>query len=135
MNRKIHLPGGIALPAAAIALWLTGGMGIAQAASAEAIAAGKQSFNRYCAPCHGTDAKGTGPLAAMLKDKPADLTVVYKKFNGVFPFMMVVDTIDRGTPLTAHGGGEMPIWGEAFEDDARGRILDIVLYLNSIQAR
>lgn len=86
-------------------------------------------------PCHGTDAKGTGPLAAALKAKPADLTLIYKRAKGVFPFMMVVNTIEEGTPLKAHGGGEMPIWGKAFEDDARGRILDIVLYLNSIQAR
>lgn len=135
MNNKVNMFGGSALSAVAIALWWMGGMGVAHAASAESIAAGKESFNRYCAPCHGTDAKGSGPLAATLKEKPADLTLIYDKAKGVFPFMMVVGTIEEGTPLTAHGGGEMPIWGEAFEDDARGRILDIVLYLNSIQAK
>src|SRR6516225_950228 len=33
---------------------------------------GKGSFVRYCAGCHGADAKGDGPKAATLNPKPAD---------------------------------------------------------------
>jgi mono/diheme cytochrome c family protein len=41
--------------------------------AAKSIAAGRQLFQRYCAPCHGEAAKGNGPLAP--KDvPPPDLT-------------------------------------------------------------
>jgi mono/diheme cytochrome c family protein len=41
--------------------------------AAKSIAAGRQLFQRYCAPCHGEDAKGKGPLAPR-DAHPADLT-------------------------------------------------------------
>ena len=40
---------------------------------------GKQMFTSYCAPCHGVDAKGHGPVAAALKKQPDDLTGLMKK--------------------------------------------------------
>jgi mono/diheme cytochrome c family protein len=41
--------------------------------AAKSIAAGRQQFQRYCAPCHNEDGKGNGPLAT--KDlHPPDLT-------------------------------------------------------------
>ena len=43
------------------------------AASSESIAAGQQAYTRNCRYCHGTDAKGNGPMAP--KDAhPSDLT-------------------------------------------------------------
>jgi mono/diheme cytochrome c family protein len=41
--------------------------------AAKSIAAGRQLFQRYCAPCHGDSAKGNGPLAPR-DAHPADLT-------------------------------------------------------------
>ena len=90
---------------------------------------------------HGRDAKGSGPLGKMLKVKIPDLTLVYKKNKGVFPIGVVVDIVEGDYPIEAHGGREMPLWGDAFRSeggtnrDARGRILGIVLYLHSIQAK
>ena len=43
------------------------------AATPESIKAGQASFQKYCRFCHGTDAKGNGPMAP--KDThPSDLT-------------------------------------------------------------
>ena len=46
---------------------------------------GADLYSNYCAACHGTDAKGTGPLANLLKSKPADLTLIAKRNGGQFP--------------------------------------------------
>ena len=41
--------------------------------AAKSVAAGRQAFQRYCAPCHGEDGKGGGPLAPR-NVHPPDLT-------------------------------------------------------------
>ena len=46
---------------------------------------GGQMFLSYCAPCHGKDAKGGGPMAPALKATPSDLTTLSKRNNGKFP--------------------------------------------------
>ena len=58
---------------------------------------GKAEYHSSCAPCHGSDGKGTGPVSAGLKVPPPDLTVLAKKNNGVFPFNSVYEIID-GAP-------------------------------------
>ncbi|ROR32568.1 c-type cytochrome [Inmirania thermothiophila] len=42
-------------------------------------ARGREIFQRNCAVCHGSDGRGTGPMAASLQHKPADLT---RHFHG-----------------------------------------------------
>jgi mono/diheme cytochrome c family protein len=45
------------------------------AADAASVDAGKAVFAKYCRACHGAEAKGDGPGAAMIKgNKPANLT-------------------------------------------------------------
>jgi hypothetical protein len=56
---------------------------------AESVDAGKTEYLSSCADCHGPDGKGTGPLASKLKTKPADLTIIAKKNNGVFPLAWI----------------------------------------------
>ena len=68
---------------------------------------GKMEFLSSCAPCHGTDGKGKGPVSAELKGTPPDLTVLAKKNNGVFPVAAVFETIDGRKSVSAHGTGEM----------------------------
>ena len=46
---------------------------------------GRTEYQSSCASCHGVDGKGMGPVADALKTKPADLTTMTKKNNGV-PF-------------------------------------------------
>jgi mono/diheme cytochrome c family protein len=105
--------------------------------------AGSANFDQYCVVCHGKDARGTGPLAATLKKKPADLTELAKRNGGVFPAEMVHQVIDGSKPIKGHGGGDMPEWGAAFgrsadttnADAVKLRIASIVEFLATKQAR
>ena len=104
-------------------------------------AAGKTRFMENCAVCHGPDATGNGPFASMLNKKPANLTVLAKNNGGNFPFNVVYDTIDGRGPGGAHGTKDMPIWGSSWKETGalgaetavRGRVLEMIIYLRSIQ--
>ena len=102
--------------------------------------AGIDSFDRYCAACHGTKARGDGPVAPQLKTRPPDLTQLARRNGGAFPATQVTAYISgTGRTLPTHGPAEMPVWGptfRAFEKDIRAkeRIKNLVLYLASIQA-
>ena len=133
-------------------------VGLNAACWAQEFDAGKIEYEIGCAPCHGVDGKGRGPVAAGLTATPADLTVLAKKNNGVFPLSSVYDTIYGIKTIIAHGTRDMPIWGyryapalsEAngpkasdrftrpiYEPDAvlRTRMLAVVDYLNRIQEK
>jgi mono/diheme cytochrome c family protein len=133
--------------------------GFAAAVKAEDVDIGKSEFQSSCASCHGTDAKGKGPVSEQLKGSPADLTMLARKNNGVFPKDAVYETIEGVKTTPTHGPREMPIWGERFnpivnlphdvdpyywkmlgpdqspEVVARKRILAVVDYLSRIQQK
>jgi mono/diheme cytochrome c family protein len=133
--------------------------GFAGAAQAEEFDIGKREFQSSCASCHGADGKGRGPVSEQLRVPPADLTVLAKGNNGVFPTNAVYETIDGLKTVPAHGTREMPIWGERFnpivnlphavdpsywkmagpeqspEVVVRTRILAVIDYLNRIQQK
>lgn len=98
-------------------------------------------FSNYCATCHGESAQGDGPLAAMLRKRPANLTLLARSNGGVFSPEMVAQIIDGRKPLAGHGGGDMPAWGDAFARSAEGsesipdKIKAIVTYLETIQQK
>src|SRR6476620_3229953 len=105
--------------------------------------AGQDLFSFYCATCHGSDARGNGPVAVVLKSPPNDLTRLARRNGGSFPRVRVVQFIAGGgtTLRGAHGSTEMPVWGPIFRaldpSDERLvliRIENIVQYLESIQA-
>jgi hypothetical protein len=97
----------------------------------------------------------TGPVADALTTKPADLTMVAKKNNGVFPFGRIYDIIDGRHELKSHGARDMSIWGFRYspapipgvnpvapyfvdplydrEGVIRARILAVIDYLYRIQ--
>lgn len=101
--------------------------------------AGRDSFGRYCAPCHGAGGRGDGPVASALRSRPADLTTLAQRNDGALPRERVRDFVTgTGRPLAAHGTTEMPVWGSmfrAFESDARARerIENLLTYIESIQ--
>ena len=108
----------------------------------QAIPSGSGLFSTYCAVCHGANAKGTGPLAESLKRRPADLTMIAKNNGGSFDKAMVKRIIDGKNPVKGHGGGDMPVWGDAFERSADAgpnmvgaRIDALVDYLATLQAK
>jgi mono/diheme cytochrome c family protein len=109
---------------------------------AKAIPAGSGLFSTYCVVCHGNDAKGTGPLADSLKRKPADLTMLAQSNGGTFPRDMVARIIDGRDPVKGHGGGDMPVWGDAFERSVdagpqavKERIDALVEYILAMQVK
>ncbi|HZR25661.1 MAG TPA: c-type cytochrome [Vicinamibacterales bacterium] len=98
---------------------------------------GVDTFNAYCAVCHGKDAKGNGPAAKALAKVPADLTTIAKR-HGSFS-QNDVETQILGQ-LVSHGTREMPIWGPVFsalngadQSVAKLRLANLVGYLKSIQ--
>jgi hypothetical protein len=103
--------------------------------------AGGNDFNAYCSSCHGTAAKGDGPIANSFRKRPADLTKLSARNNGVFPGELVFKTIDGKTPVSGHGGPDMPTWGDVFVKSSESasaeatklRIDAIVKYLEALQ--
>jgi hypothetical protein len=68
-------------------------------------------YTNYCAPCHGADGRGYGPVASSLKAQPTDLTGLAKANHGKYPENHVVSVVKFGTNVPAHGSAEMPVWG------------------------
>jgi len=103
---------------------------------------GRQMYASYCAPCHGTDGRGNGPIAPELKVAPADLTVLSRNNHGKFPDSHIVSVMQNGTELRAHGTREMPVWGPIFgkmdvtnQQDKLLRISNVSRYLETLQVK
>jgi mono/diheme cytochrome c family protein len=117
------------------------------AASFEAVAlddySGEELFERFCASCHGTGARGNGPVAGTLNVMVPDLTTIEFRY-GEFPATLIRDVIDgRGIDMRAHGTRTMPVWGYEFwveeggdvaaQSSVRQAIAKLVDYLRSMQ--
>ncbi len=133
-----------AIGAFVLAVLLAPGLAAAQSGEVMKQAVpGSELFRTYCATCHGTSARGDGPLASSMTRKPADLTEIARRNGGLFPTELVYRTIDGKKPVRGHGGADMPVWGDAFarsrdgggEDQVRKMIQSLVDFLDSIQAR
>ena len=104
---------------------------------------GADVYKTYCATCHGTEAKGDGPLAGDLRHAPPDLTRLAKRSDGKFDPVKVRRMIDGRDPVKGHGGPDMPVWGDAFkrstegytEEAVRERIDALVAHLKSLQRK
>lgn len=117
---------------------------LALAQAMEVINGGEIEYQRYCATCHGADARGQGVMSKYLRIQPPNLKLLAKNNAGKFPFWEVYRKIDGGSEVRGHGTREMPIWGDRFRADANGegkaaqtqaagRILGLVFYLQYIQ--
>ena len=103
---------------------------------------GRELFQTYCASCHGASGAGNGPVAAFMRQRPADLTGIALANGGVVPTERIRRIID-GRDIESHGDRDMPVWGDAFkatrggnsEESVRRRIDSILQYLISIQRR
>jgi mono/diheme cytochrome c family protein len=105
-------------------------------------ASGKEMFASYCAPCHGVDGRGRGPVASSLKTTPADLTVLSKNHHGVFPDTHIASVLDFGSTVPSHGTPDMPVWGPilgkmdpATSLDKQLRISNLSRYIQSMQVQ
>ena len=127
------------------ALALVVASGAARADDAQVEQGHKIFKDEGCPQCHGFGGKGDGMLASVLKQKPADLTLIAQKNGGKFPEQTVMRFIDGTTDVRAHGNPDMPVWGEVFKEhiassptqqaEIRATILSIVNYIGSIQQK
>jgi mono/diheme cytochrome c family protein len=103
---------------------------------------GAKLFTDYCAACHGAKATGDGPMAAALKKKVPDLTLIAKRNGGTFPMDKVQAVVggEKSAGL-AHGTREMPVWGPIFSSDlsdrdyGKLRIYNVTKYLETLQKK
>ena len=108
-----------------------------------ALSAGRDTFRQFCAPCHGENGQGHGPVAAMLTTPPSDLTSLSRSNNGAFPLAMLeaILQVESRPRTSAHGSESVPIWGSTFRAIAgnrtlaRARIANLLAYIESVQRR
>jgi mono/diheme cytochrome c family protein len=102
--------------------------------------AGRDSYEFYCASCHGTKGHGDGPVASALKTRPPDLASLARRSGGAFPkdrVLAIVTGADR--QIVSHGSTEMPVWGpilrglDPSEPRVRQRIENVVAYIETLQ--
>jgi mono/diheme cytochrome c family protein len=106
-------------------------------------ALGGYLFKTYCATCHGTSARGDGPLAESMRRRPPNLTEISKRNKGTYPKDLVYRIIDGRQNVPGHGGPDMPVWGDAFlrtsdasdEASVKHRVQALVDYLETLQAQ
>ena len=133
----------VAVGVFALAMLLPGLAAAQDGASMTQSVPGSELFRTYCATCHGSSARGDGPLASSMSRKPADLTQIAARNGGTFPGELVFRTIDGKNRVRGHGGPDMPVWGDAFAlsrdggdtEQVRKMIQSLVDYLDSVQAR
>lgn len=104
---------------------------------------GAELYQVFCASCHGTQARGDGPVANTLTVTVPDLTQIAARNGGRFPTQRVRDTIDGQNLPRVHGTRAMPVWGWDFyaidrpdpvrRERANELIGRLVAYLESIQ--
>ncbi len=103
-------------------------------------ASGEEMYLNYCASCHARSGNGDGPVAASLKRRPADLTLLSQSHGGVYPSQYVANVLEGKAKVTPHGTQEMPVWGPVFrglssghEGEVQLRIHNVNAYLESLQ--
>lgn len=117
----------------------------------ESTSLGAFEYQTFCASCHGAAGQGDGPIAAMLKVAPSNLTTLSQGNGGVFPRERITQFIDGRSDSMAHGSREMPVWGDWFTQQdlndqlflaekvrnlsVQARIEGLVVYIESLQAK
>jgi mono/diheme cytochrome c family protein len=113
--------------------------------------AGRNTFLKLCASCHGKSGRGDGPMVQHLRQAPTDLTLLAKQNGGVYPSLRISDSIDgrSGPKVSSHGAREMPVWGTVLrtpepagrakpgnpDHQARRQMVDLLQYLARIQEK
>ena len=108
--------------------------------AADPVDLGQREYQNNCAVCHGALGKGDGPYAGVVNRPMGDLTRLASSNGGVFPVSRVYGALDGTRMSRGHGTTDMPIWGREMKDaglggetDLRGRLVETIVYLRSIQ--
>jgi len=103
---------------------------------------GKQMYFNYCAPCHGMNGRGQGPVAPSLKTPPPDLTRLSRANQGKYPEMHVVSVLQNGVSTRLRGPAEMPVWGpilgtmsQTHPQDRLLRVSNLDRFLETLQVK
>ncbi len=138
---------------AALAVALLAGIGYANQSTSRKVvipisrtpaSSGKQMYVSYCAPCHGVDGRGQGPVASALKKQPADLALLSKNNGGKFPSAHIMSVLKFGADNPSHGTAQMPVWGpmlgqmdaiNAENNVSLLRISNLSQYLQTLQTK
>ncbi|MDG1377381.1 MAG: cytochrome c [Yoonia sp.] len=131
----------ISVKIAAVAAAFIGGASSVMAQEAT----GEAEYMTACSTCHGAAGMGKGPLAELMTVPVPDLRGLTVANDGEFPLLKVIHIIDGRTGVRGHGTS-MPVWGNQFKAEveaemgpygsetyARGKILSLAYYLESIQ--
>ena len=104
------------------------------------VPSGAAIYTQYCASCHGTEAKGNGPVKKALRKPAPDLTTLAKRHGGKFPYAYVAGVLRFSPGISSHGSGDMPMWGPLFEYyynqiSAQQRIRNLCDFLAALQVK
>jgi len=112
------------------------------AAALAAEADGAKLYVNHCSACHGMHGEGDGPVAMLLNVTVPNLRALAKNNGGVFPADAVAAYIDGRDPAQAHGGRQMPVWGDVFSAALQGdepvvaaRVKLLVQFIEELQQR
>lgn len=118
---------------------------VAVACSASVKAAepdGAALFLNHCAACHGATGEGDGPVAGVMSITVPNLRTLARRNGGELPEDRIAAYIDGRAPSDAHGGRQMPIWGDVFrvsqdgdEEVVAARIKVLVWFISELQYR
>jgi mono/diheme cytochrome c family protein len=104
-------------------------------------ASGSALYSQFCAVCHGSNLKGTGPAPEPYR-APPDLTTLARRNGGNFPDAYVANVLRNGVVLPAHGPAQMPLWGtdsrmtsQLDATQVAARLANLTEYIKSLQAR
>ena len=113
--------------------------------SLEAASTGEVLYSENCVSCHGVTGRGDGPNARQLGTKPADLTRMAARRDGVWPMLEVMAIIDGYSRNTLPREG-MPVFdnfldnemvefdtGNGVEILVPSKLIEIVNYLETLQ--
>ena len=75
---------------------------------------GAKLYQNHCSACHGVRGEGDGPIAMLMTVTVPNLRELAKHNGGVFPTDRVTAYVDGRGPAQAHGGRQMPVWGDVF---------------------
>jgi mono/diheme cytochrome c family protein len=106
------------------------------------IAEGRKSYLQHCAACHGVKGDGHGPLEHELREPPADLRLLSRRYGNPLPEDQIARFMDGRADVKAHGPRDMPVWGWEMWQYPEGSgnpnqvsdsVAHIIHYLQSIQ--
>ena len=106
------------------------------------ISEGRKQYLQHCAACHGVKGDGHGPLEHELREPPADLRLLSRRYGNPLPEDQIARFMDGRADVKAHGPRDMPVWGwEMWQNPERSgnpnqvsdSVAQLIHYLQSIQ--